>query len=278
LIRGALLIGLDLVWMSPVFLAPGRFLCQVLYAIGASFIFMTALRRLGDSALLVFGLLLAVLIEPLGMALAAAGLAHTVPAALLVTAGSFANGRFVVVYPALPWLAIMCVGWVLGRKLVTWPKAERTRIAARTLAIWGLVLLAVFALVRGENSFGNLGLLREDGSLVQWLHVSKYPPSVAYDGLELGIAALALAGLFVVTGRNPDFAAPVRTLGQVALFYYLLHIHLMAAVAAVFGLTTKFGLASAYVGAAAALVALAPACGWYARYKAEHPGGWRQFV
>jgi uncharacterized membrane protein len=201
-----------------------------------------------------------------------------VPAALLVTAGGFANGRFVVAYPALPWLAIMCLGWVLGRKLLAWPEAARNRIAARTLAAWGIVLLIVFVAVRGANSFGNMGLLREDGSLVQWLHVSKYPPSVAYDGLELGIAALALAALFVATERNPDFAAPIRTLGQVALFYYLLHIHVMTAVGAIFGLTTKFGLAAAYIGAGGALIALAPACAWYRRYKAANPGGWRQFV
>ena len=72
-----------------------------------------------------------------------------------------------------------------------------------------------------------MALLREDGSLVQWLHVSKYPPSVTYDALELGIAWLLLA-LFLVW-RPPAWAdAVLRPLGQSAFFFYLLHAHLLA--------------------------------------------------
>jgi uncharacterized membrane protein len=264
--------------MSPAMLQPGRFLLQVLYALGASFLCMIALRRLSDVALLGVGLGLVVLEEPLVGALAATGLLRSLPAALLVSGGMFAEGHFIVGYPLLPWLGIMCLGWVLGRKLVSWPPQERDRIAARTLAAWGIALLAVFAVLRGLNTFGNMGLLRDDISFVQWLHVSKYPPSITYDGLELGIASLVLATLFVVLARKPDFAAPVRTLGQVALFYYLLHIHLMRLVAEVAGIRGKLGVAAAYLGAALTLLALAPACSWYRRYKAEHPGGWRQYV
>jgi hypothetical protein len=72
-----------------------------------------------------------------------------------------------------------------------------------------------------------MGLLREDGSLAQWLHVSKYPPSVTYDALELGIGWLLLA-LFLVW-RPPAWAdAVLRPLGQSAFFFYLLHAHLLA--------------------------------------------------
>lgn len=275
-IRGGLLIGLDVVWMSLVIVGPGKILLQVLYALGASFLFMIPLRRLSDGALLAVGLALAVLDEPIVGALSATRLASTVPASLLFVSGGFAKGHFLIGYPALPWLAIMCVGWVFGRKLLSWPAEERDRIAARTLAAWGVGLLGVFFVVRGCNSFGNMALPREDGSLVQWLHVSKYPPSVSYDGL--GIATLVLAGLFVVVARRPDFAAPVRTLGQVALFYYLLHFHVMALFGAITGTTHAFGVASAYIGALGVLVVLAPACGWYRRYKSANPGGWRQYV
>ncbi len=93
----------------------------------------------------------------------AAKLSGTLPAALLLTGGGFAEGRFVIGYPALPWLAIMCLGWVLGRRLLAWPEGERDRIAARVPAAWGAALLAVFAVVRGLDSYGNMGLPREDG-------------------------------------------------------------------------------------------------------------------
>src|SRR5262249_9028655 len=126
--------------------------------------------------------------------------------------------------------------------------------------------------------YGNMLLLRDDGSLVQWLHVSKYPPSIAYDALELGLASLLFAGLFVVVERRPGFAAPVRTLGQVALFYYLLHIHLMALVAEAAGVRATLGIGAAFGGAALALLVLYPLSAAYGRYKAANPGGWRQYV
>jgi uncharacterized membrane protein len=123
-----------------------------------------------------------------------------------------------------------------------------------------------------------MGLPREDGTLVQWLHVSKYPPSISFDALELGIASLMLAALFRACERNPDFLAPVRTLGQVALFYYLLHIHVMMLVAYLTGVHGKLGLPGAYLGTACTVLALYPLVRWYGRYKAAHPGGWRQYV
>ena len=54
--------------------------------------------------------------------------------------------------------------------------------------------VAVFAVVRAANGYGNMLLYREDHSFVQWLHVSKYPPSITYTALELGIMALIMAG------------------------------------------------------------------------------------
>jgi hypothetical protein len=38
-----------------------------------------------------------------------------------------------------------------------------------------------------------MALLRDDGSLIQWLHVAKYPASLAFSALELGLMALLLA-------------------------------------------------------------------------------------
>jgi hypothetical protein len=136
----------------------------------------------------------------------------------------------------------------------------------------------VFVVVRGLNSFGNMSLLRDGPGLVQWLHVSKYPPSITYDALELGIASLLLACLFAGGERVRAVLAPVRLLGQVALFYYLLHIHLLVLAAELAGVREKLGLAAAYYGAVGALAVLFPLCVAYRRYKLANPGGWRQFI
>jgi hypothetical protein len=135
-----------------------------------------------------------------------------------------------------------------------------------------------FAVVRGVNGFGNMQLLRDDGSFVQWLHVSKYPPSATYVGLELGIAALILAALVRLDARTPKVLEPLRLLGQTALFYYLLHIHALKLAAWVTGLHGELGIKSAYLGALGVLIALFPVCAWYRRYKAAHPNGWARWI
>src|SRR5262249_62227822 len=101
-------------------------------------------------------------------------------------------GRFLGGYPLLPWLAIMMMGWGASELA----RRNPARFPARVV-LAGVVALGLFFLFRGLNGWGNMGLLRENGSLAQWLHVSKYPPSVTYDALELGIAWLLLA-LFLV--------------------------------------------------------------------------------
>src|SRR5262249_31634880 len=149
---------------------------------------MAALRRLDDRLLLGLALLILVAGELLtGAALLATGGTPTLPVALLLSGGLF--GRLIVGYPVLPWLAMMVLGWCFARRL---GGPRRPAIAASLLGA-GLASLAVSALARGFNGYGNRGLGRDDGSLVQWPHVSKSPPSLSYTTLELGLMALCLA-------------------------------------------------------------------------------------
>jgi uncharacterized membrane protein len=274
--RGALIILFEIVWMSPVMMEGfGRVLCQVLYAIGASLLCMTALRRLSDRALLAVGIGITALSE-LGVGLLMMNdVARTIPAALVLTGGFFYDGNFVVAYPLLPWLAIMCLGWALGRRLLAWGD-DAPRIAPRTLATWGAGALAVFLVVRGVDRYGNMLVHRDSLDPLQWLHVAKYPPSVTFVCLELGIACLALAALFrFVKG---EVGGPILLFGQVALFYYLLHIHLLHLVAWIFDIRHGFGLESAWLGGLGALLLLYPVCRSYRGYKAEHPNGLARFI
>ncbi len=182
-------------------------------------------------------------------------------------------GRVVVAYPLLPWLAIMALGHAAGW-FFTGLDADR---AARRWAIAGVISLAVFAVVRGLDGYGNLGLHRDDGSLLQWLHVSKYPPSLSFAGLELGLMALILAGLH----RFPPgskLLAPLVLLGQTAFFFYLLHVHMLEGASYALGLHKQEGLGAAYAAAAITVVVLTPLCALYRRYKAAHPGGWTRYV
>lgn len=272
--RGLLIAALDVVWMSPV-MVPGRVLLQVLYAIGASLVAMAFLRRLGPRRLLGTALAIVVGGEALtGLALLPTGGTPSIPAALLVSGGDL--GPVIVGYPLIPWLGIMMLGWAFGSRLAIAPERDTTR----SLVIAGFAALVVFAVVRGANGYGNMQLFREDGSLVQWLHVSKYPPSLTYTALELGLMALALA-LLVRLERVPAATTalwPLRLLGQTALFYYLLHVHFLTLAGWLTGGTHRYGLAATYVATLVALVALFPLCVWYGAYKRAHPEGWPRYV
>ena len=275
LARGLLIIALDPLWMSPVF-APGQVLLQVLYAIGGSLLVMIPLRRMGGAWLLCVGLALVAGGEALtGLALLATGGEPTLPVALLLTGGRF--GPLLIAYPLLPWLAVMMLGWAFGRYLRTAPRV----VAEHRLLGAGLAALALFVVVRGLNGYGNMRLLREDGSLVQWLHVSKYPPSLSFTALELGLAAVCLAMFLSIDRRAPAAAhllRPLAVLGQTALFFYLVHVHVLMLGAHVLGAAHRSGLGATYAASFVAIVLLYPLCARYRDYKQARPEGWPRYV
>jgi uncharacterized membrane protein len=271
--RGLLIAALDPLWMSWVFI-PGRVLLQVLYAIGGSLVAMAALRRLRTRWLVVLALVLMFGGEALtGLALAGTGGVQTLPVALLLTGGQL--GSVIVAYPLLPWLAIMMLGWVLGRQLLS-AGPERT---AGLVARGALAALVLFVVVRGLNGYGNMLLLRDDASPIQWLHVSKYPPSLSYDALELGLMALCLAPLLRIgQPASARLLGPLLVLGQTALFFYLLHVHVLALGAWALDVGHRGGLAATYAGAFATVLVLYPLCVWYRGYKRAHPDGWPRYI
>ncbi len=271
--RGLFVAACDPLWMSWAFgMAKGRVLFQVLYVIGASFVAMAALRRLSHRWL--GALSLAVLFGHEGLAALVRSLSSGPPgpvASLLLTGGLV--GPVVVAYPLVPWLAVMALGHAAGG---LFGGALADRLAGRWAAL-GALSLAVFAVVRGVDRYGNLGLHRDDASLVQWLHVSKYPPSLSYAALELGLMALLLA-VFLRVPAGSRGLRPLVLLGQTAFFFYLLHVHLLEGAAHGLGLFRSLGLPGTYAAAAAALLVLIPLCAVYRRYKAAHPEGWTRYV
>ena len=301
LVRGLFLVACE-AWMGVGFTMP---VLQVLYVIGASMVLMTLLRRLPT------GLLLAAALALIGGAEAAAGalglkpewpptegfpfphatwwghllLVHGFIVTPVPIPGGF-SGELMVMYPLLVWLPVMMLGWAFGRWLLEQPAAEREERALRFLVRAGVAALAVFLVVRAANGYGNFWITRTDGDPLRWLQVSKYPASLAYHALELGLMALCLAGFLRLQRRGGAARenAPLLVFGQTALFYYLLHLHLMGVIRIVFvdrkvdlG-QAPFGLWSAWVFAALALALLYPACRWYRGVKRRHPQSLLRYV
>lgn len=271
LIRGALIAGLDLTYMS---LLAGGHLLQVLYAIGCSMIAMVGVRRLPDRVIaglalgwFAFGELLTGLVW-------SPPKASSLPAALTV-AQYITPGTFII-YPFVPWLCIMALGFVFARQVLLVP--ERSANAPRLLVMLGSASLALFLLVRGANGYGNMFLLRENGSLAQWLHASKYPPGLAYVSLELGLLALGLAGFFALGNRLQNRPRnPLLVFGQTALFYYLMHFTLLGMGSKALHIAPD-GLARTYLIALIMCALLYPACLAFRRYKQAHPRSWVRFI
>ena len=273
--RGLFILILDPLWMSAAFVF-GPML-QVLYAIGAGLCAMVLLRRLPAGWVLGFGLFLAVASEALaGIAvMLGPGDMRTGPAgALLVTGGRIGDGVFVL-YPLLPWLSCMALGWAYGRKVVE--HGGRIPIAATVKAAG--VAFAVFFVVRGINGFGNMLLYREGAGLLQWLHVSKYPPSLSFLALTLGLMLVLLAGISRVFDRRPpsDFN-PVFVFGQSALFFYLVHVHLVMSAARWLDLTRSLSIGGTLFAALSAAALLYPLCIGYRHLKRRHPKSILRYV
>ena len=270
-VRGLLLIAVEVGWMCWAWELRwvGVFL-QVLYAIGGGLLLMIPLRRLPAVWLAAIGIALAVGCEAVIGLLSGDG-APSPAIALLLTGGAISDS-VLVVYPVLPWLAMMVLGWAFGRHLASGGRAEPV------LWIGGLAALALFAVVRGLDGYGNMLLHRADGSLVQWLHVSKYPPSLSFTALELGIMALVLAALFRLERRIAKPPTWSLVLGQAALFFYLLHIHLLELAAHALGMRKGGGLVETYLAAAAVIVLLFPLCWWWRGYKLRHPNSLARFI
>lgn len=275
LVRGLLLVGLDAVYMTT--LSGSTLLLQVLFALGAGMILMIPLRRLPTAALVGLGIAWFVLGE-----LVTAQLwqppAPPDPPWIAALVGVLERDGVVILYPAIPWTAMMAIGWGLGRWLRHEVSAGRG-VPVPALACAGAVLLGVFAVVRGLNGYGNLWLLRADDSLVQWLHVSKYPPSLAYASLELGLLGLGLAAAAAIERRvvvRRD--GPLLVFGQTALFFYLLHFPLLGGAAMALGLFQHGGLTETYLASLGVLAVMYPLCRWYRGVKQARPGSWLRFV
>ena len=273
-IRGIFILVLDPLWMSFGFGENITF--QVLYAIGASLCCMVLLRRLGIVKLLIIGLGLVFFGEALvKLAMWSGGGQKPGPLGTLLVTGLQKVKAVYVLYPMLPWLAYMILGWVCGKVMLR----KDSFNAVGFFLTSGTVSLIVFFIVRGFIKYGNMALYRYDHSVLQWLHVSKYPPSLTFATLELGLMFLILAALFVwYRNRKASAANPLQVFGRTPLFFYIIHVHLLAAAAWLLNMHQTGGLGETYAATGAALMVLYPLCRWYYRLKQTYPQSLLRYI
>jgi uncharacterized membrane protein len=284
LLRGLLLIGLDLTLVSMIWGGQmgGAFILQVLFAIGSSMLVMIPLRRLPSPVIFALGLVLAVGFEGLiawGMrdGADAESMARDLPSLPLPVAalvsGGFAAQRVFVIYPTLPWLAMLLLGYAYGDHVAC------GRRPLPPLWIGAVAGLSTWLVVRALDGYGNMRMTGVHDGVIRWLQVSKYPPSLAFVGLELGLMAAVLA-MFFAASRRRDSARPpsdngvLLVLGQTALFFYVLHIPLLEGAGFLIralGGEPAGGLGRTWLVVACVVALLYPACRWFRAWKRSHP-------
>jgi uncharacterized membrane protein len=130
-------------------------------------------------------------------------------------------------YPIVPWVGVMAVGYALG-PLMRRPSVRRRR----ALVILGVLTIGAFLALRFGNGYGDPQPWSAEPSriytVLAFLRVRKYPPSLDFLLMTLGPALVALAWLERARGR---LAAIIVTFGRVPLLFYVLHVYLAHALA-----------------------------------------------
>lgn len=216
---------------------------QVIWAIGWSMIALSALVLLPRVAVLAIGLAIVCghnLLDPIDASQFGAWSNLWV---LLHDGGPvLANGEpiGVAAYPILPWIGVMAVGYGAGPIFL-----EPAPARDRKLVMAAFAMIALFLVLRGFNLYGNpvednnfggpfggVSTWRDQPNpvamVMSFLDVQKYPPSLMYVLVTLGVSMLLLVALRRLKG------APANVLlvfGAVPFFFYVAHIYLVHALA-----------------------------------------------
>jgi uncharacterized membrane protein len=205
------------------------------------------------------------------------------------------NHLFLVGYPIIPLMAIMPLGYCLGNWYATGYDAGKRQ---QNLLLAGGLCIALFVLLRYTNLYGDpvKWEVQKDAffTFLSFLNVNKYPPSLLYLLVTLGGGLLFLS----VTERLKGAVVNVISVyGRVPMFYYIIHIYIIHAIALVASALTTgqdwkiwilskpiwftkdlagygFSLPVAYLVWAVIVVALYPLCKRYDAYKQANKDKW----
>ncbi len=292
LTRGIWLIVLDLtlvnfaLWFDIHF---NVFLFDVLSAIGFGFIILSLLLKCSLKTIGIIGLMIIFLhnLFPLIPLAETSYFKKILIPFFATTAYPLGSGiTFVVGYPPIPWLGIMLVGFWTGQ-IFEKSIEKRKQIFLKT----GLASLSLFVVIRLINIYGDsvkwVSQKNDLYSFLSFINVTKYPPSLLFCLLTLGIMFLIIS---FIEGRESKFTDIAKVYGKVPLFYFVIHwfiIHpLMFAMVFLQGFKSpdllfgfNFGrpkegsgveLWVIYLVWILVVVLLYPICKWYGNYKQNH--------
>ena len=231
--RGLLLILLELTVINFAWagdMPPKTLWLQVIWAIGISMVVLGLVSHLPRVLLAVIGftivfghnLLTPIHFEPGHPLFAIWTLLHE--RAFLVPDGAL---KVKVTYPVLPWIGVIMLGYVAGPIYSRVVESERR---VRMLVMLGLGCLALFLVLRGFNLYGETlpWVTHADGirTLMDFVNVTKYPPSLDFLLLTLGTAMLLMAWF---ERHDGPLTRAIAEIGGAPMFFYILHLYVLLA-------------------------------------------------
>jgi uncharacterized membrane protein len=217
---------------------------NVLFGIGGSLILLNLFTRFPERFQLPFSLL--VILLPTFLTVVPYFTTHATGAfwQIVLLGGNieFLPGyNFYVSYPLIPWFGIMSLGYSLAGQFL---QSQNSAI----WIYWSLSFLVLFIVMRFIGLGNPVAWQQHEitwRSVIDFINLEKYPPSLLFTLLTLSIAFLMFGLLSSVTGSAAKFFG---ILGKAPLFYYATHITLIHLTALVVALI-RYGHAEwLYVG------------------------------
>lgn len=229
--RGLFLVVLEVTVISLAWSfdpTPDRYFLQVIWAIGVSMIALSVLLHLPRPVLAAIGLVIVFghnLLDPISVQ---PGQWAYIPWTVLHDRGLIdlpwgADVR--TSYPLLPWIGVIALGYAAG----PWFGAQTTEAArTRALLATGVGALVLFAVIRTINGYGEPVPWQIGETWVRtvlsFLNVTKYPPSLDFLLVTLGLGALLLVALERASAVLTNLLA---VFGGAPLFFYILHLFVL---------------------------------------------------
>jgi len=308
--RGLWLVALELTVLGFGWTFKPWFFAGVIWALGLCMVLMAALVRIPVRWLAVFGVAMIFLhnlldpIQPerLGKFRWVWTILHA-PGFIPIAPQ---RGILIVLYVLIPLVGVMAAGYAFGA-LLRLPEERRRR----TMFMIGLSATTLFVVLRATNFYGNPTNTPFPGagpfiaqhsavmSVLAFLSVEKYPPSLQFLLMTLGPGILALAIFDRVRTERNAIARALIAFGRVPFFYYVIHIYVAHLIAVAVALAfhqpvTRIlhggfmftppepgyghGLPFIYVVWMLMNVALYFPCRWYAEYKRTHRQWWLSYL
>jgi uncharacterized membrane protein len=226
IVRGLLLLVFEALIVAPAFSLP-RYYFGVIACIGVSLVIFSVYRRLPTTAILAISLIIILNQQWLDLSFIPFDAAWGHYLRRIVAEPGFTWHPYFALYTLVPWFGVMGLGWTFGTYLHSFDRENLPKLKT-PLAVAGVSAIALFFIVRLMNGYGNL-VRRWSNDILDWLYISKYPPSLAFLLWTLGGTCLFMAVGIWLQEKNwsdKNVVGAIHTLGRVPLFFYLTHLWL----------------------------------------------------